>query len=98
MLSWAFRNPARVRLEIQPDFWIGVLEQPKIDTLKGQDTLFAFSLGYNPHPDNITSAPFKSGCRHFLCICAPFLANLSVMQLLMDYTKERNKIKYVSLM
>lgn len=54
MLSWAFRNPARMRLEIQPDFWIGVLEQPKIDTLKGQDTLFAFSLGYNPHPDNIT--------------------------------------------
>lgn len=54
---WVFRNPARTRLETQPGLWIIDLEQPETDLLKGQDTLFAFSSCYNPHPDNITSAP-----------------------------------------
>lgn len=98
MLSWAFKNPARMRLETQPRLWIIDLEQPKTDALKGQDILLAFSLGYNPHPDNITSAPFRSSCRHFLAICVLFSANLCVMVLLMDYTKERYKVKNVSLM
>lgn len=70
MLSWAFKNPARMRLETQPRLWIIDLEQPKTDALKRQGILLAFSLGYNPHPDSITSAPFRSGFRRFLPMCS----------------------------
>lgn len=86
-----------MRLETQSGLWIVDLEQPKTDKPKGKDTLFAFSFGYNLHADNITSTLSRYNFRHLLPICATFSANLSVILLLMDYPKERCKIKYVSL-
>lgn len=41
VMSWAFRNPARMRLEAQLGPWIVDLEQPNTDTLKGQDNLLS---------------------------------------------------------